>query len=78
LINEIIDKLIEYIKVNKGKVVGGFIGFLLSILVLTIGFWKSSFIISCTWIGCFLGKKSYSREDIKEIFNRLTSLVRRN
>lgn len=76
--NEIINKIIEYIKTNGDKVVGGFIGFLISILILTIGFIKSLFIILCICLGCFLGKKNYSREDIKKMLYDLTSLIKRN
>lgn len=72
-----IDKVIEYMKINKGKVVGGFIGFLISVLILTIGFIKSSFIILFTWLGCFLGKKNYNKEDIKEIVSNLNFIIRR-
>lgn len=72
------DKLIEYIRVNKGKVFGGFIGFLIAILVLTIGFFKTVFILFWTWLGYFLGSSSDSKKHIRELLDRILSPAKRD
>ena len=75
---EIFNKLIEYINMNKGKVFGGFIGFLIAILVLTIGFFKTLFILLWTWLGYFLGSSSDSRKHIKELLDRILAPTKRD
>ena len=68
---EILNKSIEYIRMNKGKAFGGMLGFIIAILVLTIGFFKTFFIVLCTWIGYYLGKKSDNKEDIRELLEKI-------
>lgn len=70
---EMFNKLIEYIGMNKGKVFGGFIGFLIAILILTIGFFKTLFILFWTWLGYFLGSSSDSRKYIRELLDKILS-----
>ena len=62
---EFFDKLMEYIKANKGKTFGAIIGFIVAILVLTIGFFKTLFIVLCTWLGYYLGSKSDNKENME-------------
>lgn len=70
---EIFNDMINWIKANKGKALGGIIGFIIAILVLTIGFFKTLFIIICIVLGIFLGsidnKVEKIRGIIKKIFN---------
>mgnify|MGYP001945638173 CR=1 FL=1 len=78
MIKEIFDKLMDYINTNKGKVFGGIIGFAFAILVLSIGFFKTLFIALCTWLGYFLGSKSDSKEDMRELLERILSSGKKN
>lgn len=75
---EIFIKLTEYIRNNKGKTFGGFIGFLIAILVLTVGFFKTLFIVLCTWLGHFLGSKSDNEENIKELLEKILCPIRKD
>lgn len=56
---------------NKGKTIGSIIGFIVAILILTIGFFKTLFIVFCTFIGYYIGKKSDNQEDFKEFLDRI-------
>lgn len=77
MIKDIFYRLNEYIMGNKGKTFGGLIGFLIAILVLTIGFFKTLFIVFCTWIGYFFGSKVDNKEDLKKFFYHIFSLRRK-
>ncbi|HSH36913.1 DUF2273 domain-containing protein [Schnuerera sp.] len=74
---ELFNELIEYIKRNKGKFLGGFLGFIIGVFVLIIGFFKTIFIVFCTCIGFIIGSKSYGIEDMKRIIKKLFSPTNR-
>lgn len=65
------EKLIEILAYHRGKIIGISLGFILSIMVLFIGFFKTLFIVFCIWLGYIIGKKYDEREDIKEILNKI-------
>lgn len=68
------EKFLEFVKIlfrNKGKTIGTLLGFIIAILVLTIGFFKTLFIVLCTWLGYYIGKKTDNQENIKEIIERI-------
>ncbi|SHI01667.1 DUF2273 domain-containing protein [Sporanaerobacter acetigenes] len=68
------EKFLEFIQIleeNKGKTIGTIIGFVIAILVLTIGFFRTLFIVLCTWFGFYLGKKKDNQEDFREILDRI-------
>ena len=64
-------KFMDWIKNHKGKFFGGILGFLIAILVLNIGFFKTLFIVLCTWIGYYLGSKSDNKENFKELIEKI-------
>jgi len=65
------EKLIEILTYHRGKIIGVILGFILSLMVLFIGFLKTLFIVFCIWLGYIIGKKYDEREDIKEILNKI-------
>ncbi|HHV26218.1 DUF2273 domain-containing protein [Anaerosalibacter bizertensis] len=68
---EIFSRFIQLLDNNKGRTIGAIIGFIVSILILTIGFFKTLFIVICTGLGYFFGKKSDNQEDLKEFLNKI-------
>ena len=42
---------------NRGKVIGIGLGLIAAILFVTLGFWKTVFVIVCIAAGYFIGKK---------------------
>lgn len=78
MIREIFNKFIKYIAYNKGRCFGGLLGFLIAILVLVIGFFKTFFIVFCTWVGFFLGSRSDNEETLRDLFEKIFSPIKRN
>ncbi len=56
---------------NKGKTIGTILGFIIAILVISIGFFKTLFIVLCTWLGYYIGKKADNQENIREIIEKI-------
>ncbi|TDT61944.1 DUF2273 domain-containing protein [Fonticella tunisiensis] len=63
--------LLEIFYNNKGKVIGSAIGFILAILAIIIGFFKTLFIAMCVLVGYYVGKKVDNKESIIEIIERI-------
>ncbi|WP_236908762.1 DUF2273 domain-containing protein [Clostridium sp. Cult3] len=68
---EMFSKFIDWVRNHKGKFFGGILGFLIAILVLNIGFFKTLFIVLCTWAGYYLGSKSDSKENFKDLIDKI-------
>ncbi len=56
------DRILNFIREHRGKILGGLIGFLVAVLLLEFGFWKCLFIAICVCIGLWIGSKSESRD----------------
>jgi uncharacterized membrane protein len=65
------EKIIEILERHQGKIIGSLIGFLVSVVMLTIGFFKTLFITICIIIGYYFGKKIDNRESIAELLDRI-------
>ena len=65
-------KLLEEIwQVHSGKIVGIATGFILGILIITIGFFSTLFVLICTVAGFVIGKRIDQKEDIMEILDKI-------
>ena len=64
---DIINKFLNYIKFNTGKFLGITIGVIVGIMVITMGFIKTVFIILCAAIGYAIGDKIDEGENLKDI-----------
>ncbi len=71
MMKEIFVSIIFWINNNRRKFFGGLIGFVLSVLILSIGFWRTLFILICTVVGYLLGSKSYTKRQILEMLERI-------
>lgn len=71
-------ELIELAKANKGRVFGGVVGFIIAILVLTIGFFKTLFIVLCTSLGIFLGNDYNRKVRLRELIDKIFDSTNRN
>lgn len=71
MIKQILIDLLKIIDNNKGKSLGAFIGFLIGIMILIIGFFKTLFIFICTAIGYGIGGKTYNRARIKDWLEKI-------
>ena len=59
---------------HPGKLIGTILGFLLGLLVVSIGFWKALVLFIFVAIGFFLGKK---QDDEKNLFEWITRFFQR-
>lgn len=71
LIKNIFSGIILWINNNKRKFFGGLIGLIVSILILTIGFFRTLFIFLCVTVGCILGSLSLTKHDIKGLLENI-------
>jgi uncharacterized membrane protein len=71
----LIDFITDWTKDNPGKAVGAIIGFVLGILLFTLGIVKTLLVIVLVAIGFFIGK---TRDDNISIIDQITGLFRRN
>lgn len=67
MLKEILYRILEYIKLNTGKTIGTLIGLLTSILILTIGIFKTLLILICCVIGYIIGKRIDDGENLIDI-----------
>ena len=64
-------EFLKFFRENRGKTIGGLIGFIAGILFLIIGFFKTLLIILCTLIGFYLGSRWDIEGDIRKILNKI-------
>lgn len=60
---------------NKGKLIGIVVGFFIGILIVSLGFIKAIFVLICTFIGFYVGKKKDEREDFLGIIEKFIPSV---
>lgn len=60
-----LEEIIYYITENWKKFVYAFLGFIFSVLLVTIGFWKTLFVLIMTIIGYYLGDKNATKKITK-------------
>jgi uncharacterized membrane protein len=64
----------EWIGGNTGKFLGGLVGFVVGILLFTIGFMKTLVILLLIAVGYFIGK---SRDEKTDIIEAIADIFRR-
>lgn len=72
-VNGMWEKLLrEIVNSHRGRIIGVFLGLLVSILIISYGFFKAAFIMLCVGLGYYLGKRlDNNKEDIAEILDRI-------
>ncbi|AZR73538.1 hypothetical protein BBF96_09155 [Anoxybacter fermentans] len=68
---EVLTRLLEIFYHHRGKIIGLLTGFLISILLLTLGLLKTFFIVGCSIIGFVIGKKVDNHEDFRDLIDRI-------
>jgi uncharacterized membrane protein len=56
---------------HSGKIIGIIGGFLIGMLVITFGFFRTLFVLLCIIAGYIIGKKIDGKEDIMDILDKL-------
>jgi len=61
---------VEYLKRNKGLLIGITIGLIIGILILTINFWRTLLLAICVGLGALFGKASI-RERLFRLLDKI-------
>ena len=66
------DYIITFYKENAGAVLGSTVGLLTSVSILTIGLFKTLFIVIFVLMGYYIGKRmSYDKDYIKKFLDKI-------
>jgi uncharacterized membrane protein len=66
-----VDFLWELWTLHRGKIIGGILGLIIAIIIITLGFLKAVFVILCTVLGYYIGKSLDNKEDIRDILDKI-------
>ena len=61
----------NYIKTHKGIAIGCSIGFVVGVLIISIGFFRVLFLAICVGIGAFFGSNNKLKKKLYEILDRI-------
>ncbi|MGM0603328.1 MAG: DUF2273 domain-containing protein [Bacillota bacterium] len=64
------DNLYQFYFNNQSKVIGALIGFLIGVLILSIGFFKTLLILITTVLGYAVGSRWNIEDDIKTLIDK--------
>lgn len=65
------DLLNELMTKHRGKTIGGLIGLIFGILVITVGFLQTVFVAICLYVGYIIGKRIDDNETLKDVVERI-------
>jgi len=66
------EKLLEFYNSHRGGINGALIGFVIAVVILIIGFFKTMFIALCVGIGYYIGKRiSEDKDYIRNLLDRV-------
>ncbi len=65
------NNLLKILNENLGKVLGGFLGLLVALIIVAFGFWKGIFIIICILAGIFIGAKAEKHEGMQGLLDKI-------
>jgi uncharacterized membrane protein len=69
------EQIAAWVRENPGKTVGAGGGFIVGIMLFTLGWWKTLIVLALVAAGFFIGK---SRDDNVSIVDQITGFFRRN
>lgn len=65
-------KAYEYYLTHKAELLGALIGLIIAIVILSIGFFKTIFVVICMFIGYIVGKKlSIDRNFFNKVLDKI-------
>lgn len=64
-------RFIEALGDKKCRTIGAIMGLVIGILVLIIGFFKTLFIVVCTFLGYYIGKLADDRESFNDVLRKI-------
>ncbi|RCW50540.1 MULTISPECIES: DUF2273 domain-containing protein [unclassified Halanaerobium] len=65
------DNLYQFYFKNQSRVIGAVIGFIIGILILSIGFFKTLLLVITTGLGYVIGSRWNIEEDMKTLIDKI-------
>lgn len=65
------ERIYNFYENHKGEIIGAAIGALFAVLVIIIGFWRTTFIGLCTFIGYYIGRKFSNKDELINLLDRI-------
>jgi len=65
------EQLYNILLKHKGKAIGGLLGFIFAVFVISIGFFRTIFMLLCITGGVYIGNKLDKKEDLRDILNKI-------
>ena len=72
---DFLNQISQWIHENPGKTIGVAAGFIVGILLFTLGWWKTFIVLFLAFVGFLIGK---SRDENIPIIDLITGLFKRN
>jgi len=60
-----------FLKAHKGVITGGCVGFVVGVLIISIGFFSTLFLGICVGIGAFFGSQTKLKRRLMEFLERI-------
>lgn len=61
----------KLINENLGKILGGFLGLLVALILMAFGFWRGIFVLFCVGVGVYLGAREEKNQVIQNYLEKL-------
>lgn len=61
----------EWLEQHRGKIIGGILGLVAGIIIITLGFFKALFIVLCSIGGFYIGNIIDNNISIRDIIDKI-------
>ncbi|NLJ55911.1 MAG: DUF2273 domain-containing protein [Firmicutes bacterium] len=65
------NNFLKLVNENLGKILGGFLGLLVALILMAFGFWRGLFVLLCVGIGIYLGAREEKNQVIQNYLEKL-------
>ena len=72
------NRFTQFVRENRGKIIGGLVGLFCAILILEYGFFKSLFIFALVGVGIYFGSRRENREKFVTFVENLVDKDKEN
>jgi len=66
-----VDYLQKFWQERRREIIGGIVGLIIGIIIITLGFFKTIFVILCTVLGYYIGKNVDKKDDILNLLDKI-------
>jgi len=66
-----VDYFQKFWQERRREIIGGIVGLIIGIIIITLGFFKTIFVILCTVLGYYIGKNVDKKDDILNLLDKI-------